>query len=74
MKKLEKLQEAERIITASREGGKMENVNNNVNQEIKRQFVDREIKACFSYEMEAVLNASAEGAKDLPDIESIENF
>lgn len=52
----------------------MENVNNNVNQDIKRQFVDREVKACFSCEMEAIFNASAEGAKDLPNIEDIENF
>lgn len=48
-----------------------------VNQEIKGRFVAREVKTCFSYEMDAILRASScggTGAVDLPDYEEIENF
>lgn len=51
--------------------------NSTVNQEIKRQFVQREVFACFSYEMEAILRASADWCeKDnpLPSIHEIENL
>ena len=51
--------------------------NSIVNQEIKGQFVAREVKACFSYEMEAILNVSLEQCgsnKELPDYEDIANF
>lgn len=49
--------------------------NSVVNQEIKGQFVAREVKTCFSYEMEAILSASQEHAiKDLPTFEDIENL
>lgn len=48
-----------------------------VNQGIKDRFVQREIKACFSYEMEAVLRASADqhGKPEypLPTYDEIEN-
>ena len=46
-----------------------------VNQNIKGQFVAREVKACFSYEMDAILGVSQEHAiKDLPTFEDIENY
>lgn len=51
--------------------------NSVVNQEIKGRFVAREVKTCFSYEMEAILRASScggTGAVDLPDYKDIENF
>ena len=48
--------------------------NSNVNQEIKSKFVAREVKACFSYEMDAILKASAEGKTDLPTYDDIENM
>lgn len=44
------------------------------NQRIKSAFVQREVMTCFSYEMDAVLNASSEGAKDLPMWDEIENL
>jgi len=48
------------------------------NQEIKSKFVQREVLACFSFEMEAVLKASSNGASDkeypLPMYEEIENL
>ena len=48
--------------------------NSSINQDIKGQFVAREVKACFSYEMDAVLKAGGEGPGDLPTFESIENY
>ena len=49
-----------------------------VNQNIKGQFVQREVKACFSYEMDAVLSASQElniaQQHNFPTYEEIENF
>ena len=52
--------------------------NSNTNQEIKGKFVAREVLACFSYEMEAVLRASGQGNQDkdypLPTYEEIENL
>jgi len=53
------------------------NYNSTTNQEIKSKFVQREVLTCFSYEMEAVLNAEVEqigSNKELPDREDIENF
>ena len=46
------------------------------NQDIRGKFVAREVKACFSYEMEAVLKAGAECShtKDLPSYDEIENL
>lgn len=57
----------------------MKDHNSNVNQKIKGDFVAREVKACFSYEMEAILKASINmeqigSNKDLPDYEDIENL
>ena len=53
-------------------------VNSSENQDIKGQFVAREVKACFSYEMESVLRASANGNNDkeypLPTYDDIENL
>jgi len=49
--------------------------NSNVNQDIKGQFVNREVYTCFSYEMDNILNASMQLSKtDLPTWEDIENF
>jgi len=53
--------------------------NNSVNQRIKGDFVAREVKTCFSYEMEAILRAGQEHHKfgdgiDLPNFEDIENL
>jgi hypothetical protein len=52
--------------------------NSNVNQDIKRKFVEREIKTCFSYEMETILRAGQEGQKNkdypLPSYEDIQNL
>ncbi len=49
-----------------------------VNQEIKGKFVAREVLACFSYEMEAVLRASLDQKSNveypLPTYEEIENL
>ncbi len=49
-----------------------------VNQEIKGRLVAGEVLTCFSYEMEAILKASAElpskAMADLPDYEDIENL
>lgn len=45
------------------------------NQEIKGMFVKREVLACFSYEMDAVLTASSDSCKgDLPTYDDIENM
>lgn len=49
----------------------MKNANSIKNQEIKGQFVAREVKTCFSYEMDAILKAEA---KDLPTWEDVENL
>lgn len=57
-------------------------LNSSTNQEIKGKFVAREVKTCFSYEMEAVLRAGAEGRGlsdtsadyPLPNYEDIENL
>ena len=48
--------------------------NSNKNQEIKGKFVDREVKACFSYEMDAILKVSDTVKSDLPSYEDIENL
>ena len=52
--------------------------NSSVNQEIKGRFVAREVLACFSYEMEAVLEASANQTSKakypLPSFDDIENL
>jgi predicted Zn-ribbon and HTH transcriptional regulator len=53
--------------------------NSIVNQEIKGKFVAREVKTCFSYEMEAILNVGQNleqtgSNKELPDYEDIVNF
>lgn len=50
------------------------NFNSTTNQKIKGEFVKCGIFACFSYEMDAILKASAEGAKDLPSYDDIENY
>lgn len=47
--------------------------NSTENQEIVGKFVQLEVKACFSYEMDAVLKAS-EHNRDLPSFEDIENL
>lgn len=47
------------------------------NQEIKSQFVKREVLTCFSYEMDAVLKASSDWAEKenpLPSWDDIENL
>jgi len=53
-------------------------VDSNVNQDIKGNFVAREVKTCFSYEMEAILRASVEGQSNkdypLPTYEDIQNL
>lgn len=43
------------------------------NQKIKSKFVQREVKACFTYEMKAIIKAS-DHSKDLPSWDDIENF
>lgn len=51
-------------------------VNSTKNQKIKGLFVEREVKACFSYEMAAILRASQIPSKDdysLPTFDEIEN-
>ncbi len=52
----------------------MENYNSTENQEIKGKFVKREVLTCFSYEMDAILNASANVAKGLPSYDEIDNL
>lgn len=49
-------------------------VNSVVNQEIKGKFVAREVKACFSYEMDAILKAEQRIGDGLPTYEDIENL
>lgn len=47
------------------------------NQRIKGNFVAREVRACFSYEMDAILKASSELGRergDLPTWDEIENL
>jgi len=53
----------------------MKDSNSVVNQEIKNSFVGREVLACFSYEMQSVLNAEGTRSKEypLPTYEDIEN-
>jgi len=55
---------------------KKADVNSTTNQEIKGRFVAREVKACFSYEMDAILkvNGSCDITKDLPSYDDIENM
>ena len=48
--------------------------NSNVNQDIKGQFVQREVYTCFSYEMDSILKVSYEIKSDLPTWEDIENL
>ncbi len=53
----------------------IENSNSPDNQKIKGQFVAREVLTCFSYEMDAVLKASARySSTDLPSYDEIENI
>lgn len=52
--------------------------NSSVNQTIKSKLVEREVKVCFSYEMDAILRASESHSKlgdgiDLPHWEDILN-
>jgi len=48
--------------------------NSSVNQDIKGQFVQREVYTCFSYEMDSILKMSYEVSNnDLPTWEDIEN-
>ena len=49
--------------------------NSSVNQDIKGQFVGREVYTCFSYEMDSILKMSYETSNnDLPTWEDIENY
>jgi len=51
--------------------------NSNENQEIKGKFVAREVKTCFSYEMQAILSASNNAQNKeypLPTYDDIENM
>lgn len=53
--------------------------NSSINQRIKGDFVAREVKTCFSFEMEEILKASAEldgrsTENDLPVFDDIENL
>lgn len=53
------------------------NTNSTINQRIKGDFVAREVKTCFSYEMDAILKASSMlnvRELDLPCYEEIENL
>ena len=52
----------------------MKDYNSVENQRIKSEFVRREVMACFSYEMDAILKASAEQKAELPTFEDIENL
>ncbi len=64
-------------MTTSAKKAKLDG-NSTENQEIKGRFVRRQVLTCFSYEMQAVLNAGAEQSPDtqypLPQYESIENM
>lgn len=54
---------------------KVSDANSKVNQDIKGRFVAREVKACFSYEMDAILKQATNGGNsDLPDYDQIENL
>ena len=48
------------------------------NQNIKGKFVEREVKCCFSYEMESILRAAMNNPADneypLPSYDDIENL
>lgn len=49
--------------------------NSNVNQDIKGQFIQREVYTSFSYEMDNILKASMQiSNSDLPSWEDIENL
>lgn len=52
------------------------NYDNSENQEIKSKFVQREVKTCFSYEMDAILkvNGSCDITSELPSYDDIENY
>lgn len=54
------------------------NFNSVVNQRIKEKFVQREVKACFSYEMDAILQAEVKNINknslSLPSLDVIENL
>ncbi|MFA5240430.1 MAG: zinc ribbon domain-containing protein [Phycisphaerae bacterium] len=52
------------------------NHNSSINQDIKRRFVERDVLACFSYEMESVLRAGInyqDKEYPLPTAEDIQN-
>ena len=53
-----------------------QNFNSVENQKIKGDFIAREVKTCFSYEMDDVLkiNNTVHGDHNLPTWEDIENF
>lgn len=56
-------------------GDNMSDGNSNTNQRIKGEFVKREVLACMSYEVEAILKAQAEtGNRDLPSYVDIVNL
>jgi len=44
------------------------------NQNICRRFVEQNVYACFSYEMDILLSAGANGVDNCPDISDIENL
>ena len=46
----------------------MKNQNSEVNQNIKRKFVDREVMACFSYEMDEILKAEIVSYDDIENL------
>ena len=46
----------------------MNNHNSVVNQDIKRKFVDREVRACFSYEMDEILRAEIVSYDDIENL------
>jgi len=49
--------------------------NSNINQDIKRKFVDREVMACVTSLVEYVLSKSQEGDRDAPfSIDDVENY
>ena len=55
-------------------GNERSDSNSNQNQRIKGKFVEREVLACFSYEMEAVLKANQEMGDGLPSYDDIVNL
>ena len=51
------------------------NYNSSANQVVKGKLVEREVKCCFSYEMDAILKVAMNtGDRDLPQLEEIENY